>query len=57
MGPIAYPYRDKFTVTWRTTKGQEITKTLDLTKAFPKPLKGTLVFTIDAQNNLGFQIE
>ena len=51
-GPFKYPYADRWTVTWKTAKGEKLTKKLDLTKAFPKPFKGRLVLTIDKDNNL-----
>lgn len=52
LGPFKYPYADRWTITWKTAKGEKLTKTLDLTKAFPKPFKGRLVLTIDSDNNL-----
>ncbi len=51
-GPFKHPYADKWAVTWITARGEKFTKTLDLTKSFPKPLKGYLVLTIDKDNNL-----
>ena len=51
-GPFKQPYADKWTVTWKTAKGEKFEKTLDLTKAFSKPFQGRLVFVIDGDNNL-----
>lgn len=51
-GPFKYPYADSWTVSWQTAKGEKFTKTLDLTRAFSKPLQGQLVFLIDSNNNL-----
>lgn len=56
-GPIKYPYRDKFTVTWITVDQQKFSKSLDLTEKFPKKLKGRLVFKIDKNNNLTYSTE
>jgi hypothetical protein len=54
MGPFKFSYADKWTVTWQTPNGEKVTKTLDLTKAFPKSFQGELVFTIDKDNNLAY---
>ena len=56
-GPFRRPYADKWTVRWTTANGEEFEKSLDLTKAFRKRFSGRLVFTIDAQNNLGYVTE
>jgi hypothetical protein len=56
-GPFKHPYADKWTVTWKTAKGKEITKILDLANKFPKRFAGRLVFTIDAENNLSYVTE
>ena len=56
-GPFKYPYADKWTVTWKTTTGRETTRMLDLTDTFPKGFEGTLIFTIDAENHLGYVTE
>ncbi len=56
-GPFKLPYADKWTVGWKTAKGEKFEKTLDLTDKFPKKLRGELVFTIDASNNLSFVTE
>jgi len=57
LGPFKYPYADRWTITWQTTKGEKLEKTLDLTDKFPKRFEGRLVFTIDATNNLSFVTE
>lgn len=51
-GPFKQSYADKWTVSWKTAKGEKFEKTLDLTKTFPKPFQGRLVFLIDDNNNL-----
>ena len=51
-GPFKYPYADRWTVSWRTAKGEKFQKTLDLMTAFPKPFQGSLIFQIDGNNNL-----
>ena len=51
-GPFKHPYADTWTVNWQTAKGETFEKTLDLSKAFSKPLQGQLVFLIDGNNNL-----
>jgi hypothetical protein len=56
-GPFLYPYSDHFTVVWKAANGETISKTLDLTQAFPTPLEGDLIFTIDATNNLAYLIQ
>jgi hypothetical protein len=56
-GPFKLPYADKWTVAWKTAKGEKFEKTLDLTDKFPKKFEGRLVFTIDADNNLGYVTE
>ena len=56
-GPFKRPYADKWTVAWKTAKGEKFEKTLDLTEKFPKKFEGRLVFTIDATNNLSFVTE
>jgi len=56
-GPFKRSYADKWTVDWKTAKGEEVVRTLDLTHKFPKKFEGRLVFTIDANNNLSFIIE
>lgn len=56
-GPFKLPYSDKWTVAWKTAKGEKFEKTLDLTDKFPKKFEGRLVFTIDATNNLRFVTE
>jgi hypothetical protein len=53
-GPFKRPYADKWTVAWKTAKGEKFEKTLDLTEKFPKKFEGRLVFTIDANNNLSY---
>ena len=57
IGPFKFPYADKWTATWKTITGEKITKTLDLSKDFPKSFKGRLVFTIDKDNNLAYFTE
>jgi hypothetical protein len=42
-GPFKLPYADKWTVVWRTAKGEKF--------------EGRLVFTIDANNNLSYITE
>lgn len=56
-GPFRVPYRDQWTVEWKTANGQVITRSLDLTQAFPKPLTGRLVFTIGKDQNLQYLTE
>src|SRR5690242_1758169 len=56
-GPFKRPYADKWTVAWKTAKGEKFEKTLDLTDKFPKKFEGRLVFTIDADNNLSYMME
>ncbi len=56
-GPFKRPYADKWTVAWKTAKGEKFEKTVDLTDKFPKKFEGRLVFIIDADNNLGFVTE
>lgn len=56
-GPFKVPYADKWTVAWKTAKGEKFEKTLDLTDELPKKFEGRLVFTIDATNNLSFVTE
>lgn len=56
-GPFRRPYADKWTVAWKTAKGEKFEKTLDLTDRFAQKLEGRLVFTIDADNNLSFITE
>jgi len=56
-GPFPYPYRDHFTVVWKAADGKTVSKTLDLTQAFPTPLIGDLIFTIDTTNNLGYFVQ
>jgi hypothetical protein len=56
-GPFKLPYADKWTVAWKTAKGEKFEKTLDLTDKFPKRFEGYLVFTIDATNGLSFVTE
>ncbi len=51
-GPFRQPYEDLWTVSWKTAKGEQLEKTLDLTKAFPKPFHGRLIFSIDAKNSV-----
>ena len=56
-GPFRSSYADKWTVAWKTAKGEKFEKTLDLTNKFPKKFEGRLVFTIDATNNLSYVTE
>jgi hypothetical protein len=56
-GPFKLPYADKWTVGWKTAKGEKFEKTLDLTDKFPKKFEGRLVFVIDATNGLSFATE
>ena len=56
-GPFQVPYRDRWTVEWKTASGQVVTRSLDLTQAFPKPLAGYLIFTIDKDQNLQYLTE
>ena len=56
-GPFKHPYADKWTVTWKTADGQEISKKLDLTDKLPKGFEGRLIFTISAENDLGYVAE
>ena len=56
-GPFKRPYADKWTVAWKTAKGEKFEKMLDLRDKFPKKFEGRLVFTIDADNNLSFVTE
>lgn len=56
-GPFKLPYADKWTVAWKTAKGEKFEKTLDLTDKFQKRFEGRLVFTIDASNKLSFVTE
>lgn len=56
LGPIKYPFRDKFTLKWVATDNQKFSKTLDLTDKIPKTFKGILVLKIDKQNNLSFEL-
>ena len=53
-GPFKLPYADKWTVAWKTAKGEQFEKGLDLTGKLPKHFEGRLVFVIDADNNLGY---
>ena len=57
IGPFKYPCADKWTVAWKTSAGEKITKSLDLTKALPKLFKGRLVLTIDKDNSLAYFTE
>lgn len=56
-GPFRVSYADKWTIHWKTAKGERIAKSLDLTDKFPNKFEGRLVFTIDADNNLDFVTE
>lgn len=56
-GPFKLPYADKWTVAWKTAKGEKFEKTLDLADKFPKKFEGRLVLTIDANNNLSYVTE
>jgi hypothetical protein len=56
-GPFRVPYRDHWTVAWKTANGTEVTRDLDLTKAIPSPFEGRLVFTIDDSQRLGYFTE
>lgn len=44
-------------MSWKTAKGDKFEKTLDLTKAFPKPFQGQLVFLIDGNNDLSYKTQ
>jgi hypothetical protein len=56
-GPFRLPYRDHWTVAWKTSNGTEVRRDLDLSTAFPKPFEGRLVFTIDDNDRLGYFTE
>lgn len=56
-GPFKYPYADKWTVEWKTVKGEVFKKDIDLTDKIQKRFAGRLVFIIDAENNLSFITE
>lgn len=56
-GPFRVPYRDQWTVEWKTASGQVVTLKRDLTQAFPKTFAGYLVFTIDKDQNLKYLTE
>lgn len=56
-GPFRVPYRDHWTVSWRTASGREVTRNLDLKHKRPAPFEGRLVFTIDDRERLGFFTE
>jgi hypothetical protein len=56
-GPFKRPYADKWTVAWKTAKGEKFEKMLDLADKFPKKFQGRLVLIIDADNNLSYVTE
>jgi hypothetical protein len=56
-GPFRVPYRDRWTVEWRTANGDVIRRDLDLSQAFPTRFEGRLVFTVDDNQRLGYFTE
>src|SRR5262245_3419426 len=56
-GPFRVPYRDSWTVEWKTADGAVIRRDIDLSHAFPTRFEGRLVFTVDDNLRLGYFTE
>lgn len=56
-GPFRVPYRDHWTVSWRTANGTKVTRDLDLTQKLPASFAGRLVLTIDDSQHLEYFTE